>query len=152
MVSIGEGFPPLPRRLLDRMLNWEFIDMVELKPAQAEDVLDPEPDPQKFILLAGLEIVRAKRKQVTHINTWTQCFTIYVAASLHARGGDERPARGQQADPRKRMPYRARADLCFKFNRDGSCPYQICKFRHLCLKCSGRHPDSQCPGEHATKP
>ena len=36
-----------------------------------------------------------------------------------------------------------RSDICYLFN-SGSCGYDnMCKFRHTCSICSGRHPQSQ---------
>ena len=34
--------------------------------------------------------------------------------------------------------------ICFAFDQEGSCPYNPCKFRHMCSRCLGRHPSSQC--------
>ena len=33
-VSLGHGLPTLPKRLVDRMLAWDFIDLGELPPAR----------------------------------------------------------------------------------------------------------------------
>ena len=39
---------------------------------------------------------------------------------------------------------KVRSDICFAFDRDGSCPYKVCRFKHMCSKCGSRHPASQC--------
>jgi len=79
-VSVGNGFPPLAKRLVERIQALEFVDMADLRPAQWQEVLDPEPDPRRFVILPGLEVARAKKKSVEDIRTWTMCFTIYTAA------------------------------------------------------------------------
>lgn len=78
-VWVGEGLPTIPKRLHDKIIGWEFVDLAELKPAGPLDSLNPEPDPQKFVILPGLEVARAKKKQVHDIHTWIQCYAIYVA-------------------------------------------------------------------------
>ncbi len=84
-VWVGEGLPTIPKRLHDRIVGWEFIDLAEIRPVGPLDGLNPEPDPQKFVILPGLEVARAKKKVVQDINTWIQCYAIYVAvmASKH---------------------------------------------------------------------
>jgi len=37
-----------------------------------------------------------------------------------------------------------RGGICFAFDWDGSCPYTPCKFTHMCSRCLGCHPSSQC--------
>lgn len=79
-VSVGNGFPPINKRLVERIQALEFIDMADLRPAQWQEVLEPEPDPRQFVILPGLEVARAKRKAVEDIRSWSMCFTIYTAA------------------------------------------------------------------------
>ena len=78
-VSVGNGFPPLTKRLVERILALEFVDMADLRPAQWQEVLDPEPDPRRYVILPGLEVARAKKKPVKDIRTWSMCFKIYTA-------------------------------------------------------------------------
>ena len=58
------------------MVNWV---LVELKPAGVLESLNPEPDPQWYIILPGLEVARARKKPIEEIGRWIQCFTIYMA-------------------------------------------------------------------------
>ena len=78
-IWIGDGPPAIPKRLHDRMINWEFVDLVELKPAGVLESLHPEPDPQRYIILPGLEVARARKKPIEEIRWWIQCFAIYMA-------------------------------------------------------------------------
>ena len=79
-VSIGSAFPPLPKKLAERIQNLEFVDMAELRPIQWQEVLEPEADPHKFVILPGHEIARARRRPVEDIHTWSICFTTFMAA------------------------------------------------------------------------
>ena len=35
--------------------------------------------------------------------------------------------------------------LCFTFNSSGQCPFNPCRFRHMCRWCGGGHPGVRCP-------
>ena len=61
-VSVGNGFPPLAKKLVECIQALEFVDMTDLQPAQWQEVLDPEPDPRRYVILPGLEVARAKKK------------------------------------------------------------------------------------------
>ena len=63
-IWIGDGLPAIPKRLHDRMINWEFVDLAELKPAGVLESLHPEPDPQRYIILPGLEVARLGGNQL----------------------------------------------------------------------------------------
>ena len=69
-IWIGDGLPAIPMRLHDRIINWEFVDLAELKPAGVLESLHPEPDPQRYIILPGLEVARARKKPIEEIGQW----------------------------------------------------------------------------------
>lgn len=80
-VAIGAGFPTIPRKLLEKMLRWEFIELAELLPqASAHDAATPEADPQRFVLFPGCELIKPKKRQITTINDWVRAFAVYIAA------------------------------------------------------------------------
>ena len=83
-VSVGNGFPPLTKRLVERIQALEFVDMADLRPAQWQEVLDPEPDPRRYVILPGLEVARAKKKPVEDIRTWS----MHVLHDLYCHGRD----------------------------------------------------------------
>ena len=230
-VWIGNGLPAIPKKIHDKIANWEFIDLADLKPAGTLDSLNPEPDPQNYIILPGLEIARARRKPIKDIITWVQCFVIFMAAvqqhdpgainellaymftiiraaqefedpawrsydeafrekaaatgnrkwseidSLiynrvftgHARkipmattnttgprptdlpGPSHSPAQhtyySEPPPPKRPAPMSSnasRSDICYLFNRGGCRFGNMCKFRHMCSICSGRHPRVSC--------
>ena len=68
---VGEGLPPVPQKLADRIRRREFVDMAEMLPefwpiAKAEENEEKKP--------------RIRRpKQVTDFHTWLQCFAIYCS-------------------------------------------------------------------------
>ena len=87
---IGESLPAIPQCLLEKLQRWEFADLAELYPLGANEALNPEPDPQRHIILPGLEVSRPKKKQVTDIISWTQCFLVYIAI-MHQKFPDKVP-------------------------------------------------------------
>ncbi len=68
-IHVGEGRPPVPRKLADKIWRWEFVDMAELLPEFWSQGRDEE--------YSSRQPARRTRK-VTDIFTWVQCFTAYV--------------------------------------------------------------------------
>ncbi len=80
-VVIGPGFPTVPKKLLDRMIWWEFVDLAELLPqSSAHNAATPEVDPHRFMLFLGCEFIKPKKRQINSISDWVRAFTVYVAA------------------------------------------------------------------------
>ena len=68
MVYVGEGLPPIPRSLVDKILAWKFVEMSEMLPeywALAKEDNDPKKE-------------KSKRPKVTDFHTWLQCFAMYA--------------------------------------------------------------------------
>lgn len=79
LVSIGEGLPPLPKRLFDKIGGNEYIDFGDLPPARGK----PKSLPQHLdgqLLLVQLHDVEDSKRMIADFPTWVQCFTIYAAA------------------------------------------------------------------------
>ena len=73
-VYIGEGLPPVPNKLADRIRKWEFIDMSELLP-EFWDHSPPKPaDSQN----STQQLPARRTRRVTDIATWIQCYASYV--------------------------------------------------------------------------
>ena len=75
VLSIGASLPPVPQKLVNRIQAGEFVDMAELLPDRmgvtsaplfAEKKDDKQP-------------AKTKRRQVTNILEWVQCYSIYIA-------------------------------------------------------------------------
>ena len=77
-VYVGEALPPVPRKLADKIQAWEFIEMTELLPEFWAQKLE-EKEGQY-----GSSSSRRKRP-VTDLKTWLQCFAIYVGMLLAKR-------------------------------------------------------------------
>lgn len=69
-VCIGEALPPVPKKLAERIWRLEFIEMGELLPETWN--LKPGDEVNQQRLLAR------RKKPVTELKTWVQCFAIYV--------------------------------------------------------------------------
>ena len=66
-VFVGEGFPTIPKWLYDKILRWEFVDFADLRAPVSAETLNADMDPQKLIVLPGLEVSKAKKKAVQDI-------------------------------------------------------------------------------------
>lgn len=79
-VWLGDGLNSIPKRVYERMLKWEVMDMNDFRPRAARDRFVAESDTEKLIVLPGFEVSQPKRKPVDDIFTWIQCFARYTAA------------------------------------------------------------------------
>ena len=70
--SIGAGFPPVPEKLVSRIEAGEFIEMAELLLDHMGTTGMRTSDDQSRVL-------RSRRKVVTNILEWVECFAIYIA-------------------------------------------------------------------------
>ena len=70
MVSIGVGLPPVPQKLVERIQAGEYVDMVELLP----DCLGTHGGST-----AKEEKGSKRRRQITSIAEWVQCFGVFMA-------------------------------------------------------------------------
>ena len=81
-VLVGSGLPSIPRKLLAKIRNWEFVELSELLPASSptEASTSSGVPAARFSLFPGCEIVSHKKKQIADIAGWTQAFAVYTAA------------------------------------------------------------------------
>ena len=68
-VYVGEGLPPVPPKLAERIKRWEYIEMSELLPE-----FWSKPDD-----MDNKQAAARRRRQVTEIFTWVQCFATYTS-------------------------------------------------------------------------
>lgn len=66
----GGGIAPVPKKVADKILKWEYVEMGELLP---EFWGSGKEDEQR----AASQSRRSRK--VTDISTWTQCFATYVS-------------------------------------------------------------------------
>ncbi len=70
-VYVGEGLPPVPTKLADKIRRWEFVEMGELLPEFWSGPKEGESD--------GKERRVRHNQKVTDIFTWLQCYGSFVA-------------------------------------------------------------------------
>ena len=78
-VWLGNGLRTVAKKVHEKMLK--YVDMAEFKPKLGEV---PEAETEKVVLLPGFEMAQAKKKPVTSIMSWIQCFARFVAAMAQA--------------------------------------------------------------------
>ena len=68
---IGDGMPPVPAELAARIKQWEFVAMGELLPKFWVSARDDKRE--------GMDLKARQSQKVTDLNSWLQCYAIYVA-------------------------------------------------------------------------
>jgi len=74
-MTIGAGLLPVPSKLVCRIVAEEYIDMAELLPDRLGVARSPGTE-------ESAKIIR-KRRTVSNIMEWVQCFGIYLAVISH---------------------------------------------------------------------
>ena len=69
---MGEGLPPVPPQLDERIERGDFIEMCELIPEYWMVQKGEEAAAERMTRIRG-------RKQSQDIHVWVQCFAMYVA-------------------------------------------------------------------------
>ena len=72
-IYIGEGLLPVPAKLAEKIARWEFVDMAELLP-ELWSTLAPKDSRSAPGAKQG---VPRRRRTITDIATWVQCFATY---------------------------------------------------------------------------
>ena len=78
-LSLGGALPPVPKKLVAKIQAGMFVDMADLLPDRlgtAGGHLAEEESPEKHFVV---RLQHPKKKQVTNILEWIQCFGIYTA-------------------------------------------------------------------------
>ncbi len=70
----GEGLPPVPLKLAEKIRRWEFIEMAEPLPEHWGQVPGGKPDDEQ----GGQRPPSRRKRKVTDIVSWSQWFAIYV--------------------------------------------------------------------------
>ena len=74
VVIIGSSSPPIPRKLAEKVLKGEFVDLADLSPARLG-----AQEPTLWELFAGSTKSKAKKGEITSIEAWVVCFNTYIA-------------------------------------------------------------------------
>ena len=73
-VLIGNGLPTVPKKLLQKIRNWEYVELAELLPTANPSASSGLPS-ARFQLLPGLDVVRHRKRQMHRLDAG-----VYVAA------------------------------------------------------------------------
>ena len=127
-IFIGDGLPSIPPKLYHRMLNWSYIDMAELQPLGS-------------IECRSLQMCT----NCNHIGHETNACPVAASTAGKQFGRARSPETEKVGLPlaKRRAPSSA-SGVCWEFNYEGRCSYEVCKFRHVCQICQGRHPGIHC--------
>ena len=68
----------LPRKLVEKILNWEYVDFNEFPPARGNTHHPPVVLPNVLIIHSA-EAMGTQRKLIPDLTTWSQCFSIYAS-------------------------------------------------------------------------
>lgn len=79
MVWLGDGLGAVSRRVYNRAVKWEFVDLADFLPSKPLDRVGANLETQKLVVLPGFEVTQARKKQVTTIMAWLQAFGRYTA-------------------------------------------------------------------------
>ena len=73
----GHGFPPIPKKLADRILAGEFVDLADLPPAKGK--VRPLSTPEGSVLLVHAHDFMQQKRLIPDLATWVQSFSLYTA-------------------------------------------------------------------------
>ena len=68
-VWLGDGLGSLPKRIHDRMVKWEMMDMQDFCPRLTTHVFQ-ESETQALVALPGFELTQPRKKPIDNIITW----------------------------------------------------------------------------------
>ena len=81
-VSIGQGLPPVPKKLANKIESGEYLNMAELLPNHLGSYRNLTLKDKGGVSLTLEDkggVPKSKRRAVTNISEWIQCFSIYIA-------------------------------------------------------------------------
>ena len=73
----GQGFPPIPKKLADRILAGEFVDLADLPPAKGK--VRPLSTPEGSVLLVHAHDFMHQKRLIPDLATWVQSLSLYTA-------------------------------------------------------------------------
>lgn len=82
-VLVASYIHTMPKRLLARIQNWQYIDLCELLPSLSAASSSSQALPSaQFPLFPGCKVVRHRRQQISSIADWVQAFMVYMVVLL----------------------------------------------------------------------
>eukprot|EP00731_Ephydatia_muelleri_P018367 Em0011g407a len=135
-VCVGDGLPPVPAKLAERIWNWEFIDMVDLLPDQW---LVKKEEPAMHFGAAAAHVgipSRRGKKQEYSGTAWAQYDATYrrQAASSGDRSWSKiNPSLFSICFTGKAVTNNSRCDLCLSaYHPTGECPSALDDLDSVC--------------------
>lgn len=89
LVWVGEGFPPVPAKVVARIEKGDYVDLKDLlqqKPSMDESNLSDLEEQGIVVVTAGKQW-RSQKRQIRDLATWVEAFMTYVA--IRARKSPE---------------------------------------------------------------
>ena len=77
---LGPGLGSVAKKVYEKIVKWEFVDMAELRQKSPGEKLPADSDTQRLVVLPGFELAQAKQKPINNIFMWATCYARYVAA------------------------------------------------------------------------
>ena len=72
----GHGFPPIPKKLADRILVGEFVDLADLPPDKGK--VHPLSTPDGSVLLVHAQDFMQQKRLIPDPAKWVQSFSLYT--------------------------------------------------------------------------
>ena len=77
-VMLGTGLPPLPKKLVDKILAGEYVDFAELPPARGKAQAVPQALEGQIVVVQTADLLQS-RCVIPDLATWMQCYAIFTA-------------------------------------------------------------------------
>jgi hypothetical protein len=90
---LGQGLPVPPKRLMERIKAYLYVDFAELPPAKGRSRPAPQTLEGQLIVVQAADLFQ-NHKVILDLSTWLHCFSLYIAALA-------------PHDPNKLMAYQA---------------------------------------------
>ena len=78
LVSLGEGLPLIPRKMVEKIQAGDYVDFSDMPPAKGKARSLP-PHWEGHILVVQLEDLEGSKRLIQDFQTWVQCFSMYAA-------------------------------------------------------------------------
>ena len=75
---LGMGLPPLPKKLVDKILAGEYVDFAELPPARGKARAVPQALEGQIVVVQAADLLQSRRV-IPDLATWMQCYAIFTA-------------------------------------------------------------------------
>ena len=78
LVSLGEGLPLIPRKMVEKIQAGDYVDFSDMPPAKGKARSLP-PHWEGHILVVQLEDLEGSKRLIPDFQMWVQCVSMYAA-------------------------------------------------------------------------